>query len=283
MDKKSRKVLLIKIAASAGILTSFVEQNLDKDSFRRKFLATPEGPERENLVYNAVVAAGKPAELTPITVNGPGGIKLTYNVMPDYVKVNGIRVTIAPSTAQRIAARFNMSLPTDKMSQQIYNAADIKTRAIPLSGSGYVGSDGKRYSGEDVAKERIGKADAALKYNEATDDAIKKEQAKTGNQGKLIAGHGKDILQPTNNPNDVRIGGWHGADGKPLQPYSDTHKGEALRHSEYGLFTRLVDSKVLITTPDGKTIETTLDKIQNHPELAKLIAAGPGVKKYTTA
>jgi hypothetical protein len=282
MDQKSRIFLLQKIAATSGILTSFVESNLNKDSFQKQFLKTPEGPDREQLVYNTVIANGKPKELVPITIDGPNGIKITYNVMPDYVKVNGLRVTIAPSTAQKIADHFNMKLPTDKISQQVYQAADTKVRATPLSGQGYTDSNGQYHSGQEVAQHRIGKSDAAITYNKLTDEAIKAHETKTNKPATLIAGHGKDILQPTNNPDAVRIGGWHGNDDKPLQPYSNTHKGEAKRHTEYGLYTRLIDNKVTITMPNGKTIETTLDKIQNDPILSKTISSSPGTNKYTT-
>lgn len=281
IDYNTRLHLLKKIAASSGILTSFVEQNLDKGNFKKQFLKIPEGQNRDQMVYDAIIANGKP-ELVPVTVTGPNGVKLTYNVTPDYVKINGFRVTVPPSVAQRVANHFDMKLPTDKMSQQIYDAADTKVRAIPLSSQGYTGQDGQYYNGKEVANNRIGKSDAAIAYNQLTDEAIQKQVAKSGKSPKLIAGHGKDILQPTQHPDDVRIGGWHGATNAPLQPYSNTHKGEAKRHTEYAMYTRLIDNQnVTITMPDGRVIPTTLDAVQNDPNLSKLIAAGPGTKKYT--
>lgn len=297
MNKNFRKITLEKIAANAGLLTTLVQKSLEHGSqqpskinvpqpsqnssgnFKDQFLKTPEGPAREALIYNAVVAKGPPKQLVPVTVDGPNGIKITYNVMPDYVMIDGVRVTMSPSTAQKVADKFNMKLPTDKMSTQIYNAADTKVRAIPLSGRGYVGTDGKNYTGQDVASTRIGKSDAALTYNNLTDEEIKKKELKTGKPSNLIAGHGKDILQPTGNPNDVRIGGWHGENGKALQPYSDTHKGEAANHTEYALYTRLIGNQVTITTPDGKTEQTTMDNILNNPNLSKIVSTVPG-KKY---
>lgn len=285
MDRNSRVDLLEKIAINAGILTSFVEKNLGTDlyksNFKEQFLKTPPGPAREELIYNAVIKNGPPKQLVPITIDGPNGIKITYKVMPDYVMIDGIRITMAPYTAQKVADHFNMKLPTDKMSQQIYNAADTKVRANPLSGSGYVGADGKHYSGKEVAETRIGAADAALEYNKLTDQEIAKQQQQSGKVPSLIAGHGKDILQPMSRSIDPSIGGWHGQEGKPLQPYSSPHKGEAKTHSEYGLYTRLIDDNVIITTPDGKTIQTSLEKLLNNPEISKILTNKPGYNKYT--
>lgn len=281
MDRKSRVHLLQKIAASAGILSSFVEQHLGASgSFKDQFAKTPPGPAREQLIYNAIVKNGPPTNLTPITVDGPNGTKITYQVMPDYVMVDGVRITMTPSTAQKVADHFGMMLPTDKMSQQIYQAADTKVRANPLSSGGYVGANGKHYSPQDVIEKRIDQSDAALKYNDLTNQEIEKQKQPGKNLG-LIAGHGKDILQPMSNPNDPSIGGWQGKDGKALQPYSSPHKGEAQSHTEYGLYTRLVGNNVIITLPNGKTITTSMDKILSHPELAKALANKPGVQRYT--
>ncbi len=251
-------------------------------SFKEQFLKMPPGPAREEFIYNSIIKQGPPKNLVPVTVTDPSGIKITYKVMPDYVMIEGIRVPMSPVTAQRVAKYFGMSLPTAKMSQQIYEAADTKVRAPPLSGSGYVGADGTRYSAKDVVENRIGASDAALVYNQKTDAEIAKQ---TGNKPPtLIAGHGKDILEPiSNNPKDVSMGGWAGASGNPLQPYSSPHKGQAAVHSEYALYTRLVDnSDVTVTLPNGKTVTTTMEKLRSDPTLSKIVANKPGISSYST-
>lgn len=281
MNREFRRILLEKLAA--GPLTSFVEKNLPKASagnFKELFLKTPPGPAREKLVFDEVLRRGKPQNLVPVTVDGPRGTKITYHVMPDYIMVDGLRVTMSPATAQGVADHFNMRLPTDKMSQQIYQAADTKLRAAPLSGSGYRGADGKFYAGKEVVKSRINQSDAALEYSKLTDEEIKRRQLESGKAPALIAGHGKDILQPLTNPNDPSIGGWQGDSGIPLQPYSSPHKGQAQAHTEYGLYTRLVGDKVTVMGPDGKIIETTMEKILNNPEMASSLATKPGLQKY---
>lgn len=237
--------------------------------FKEQFLALPPGPAREALVYNEVISRGPPKNLVPVTVDGPNGIKITYHVMPDYVMVDGIRATMAPATAQKVADHFGMKLPTGKMSKQIYDAADTKVRAVPLSSSGYIGADGKRYSGADVVKSKINNSDAAVEYSKLTDAEIAKQK---GNPNSLIAGHGKEILQPLGDPKDVSFGGWQGQNGQALQPYTTAHKGGAETHSEYGLYTRLVGDDITVTTPDGRTINTTMEKLMANPNLGKTIS-----------
>lgn len=238
-------------------------------SFRDEYSKIPPGAARNTLVFNALIAQGPPKNLVPVTVPGPGGIKITYNVMPDYLMVDGIRVSIPPTLAQQLADRWGMSLPTAKMSKQIYNAADTKIRATPLSSSGYTGIDGKYYSGQDVANSRIEASDASVRYNDLTNQELKNVK----NPG-LIAGHGKDILEPLGDGKDVSLGGWQGKDGQALQPWTIAHKGEADNHTEYGLWTRFVDKgNVTITTSDGKVISTTMDKLRSNSTLAQAVAS----------
>jgi hypothetical protein len=248
-------------------------------SFKDEFLKTPPGPAREALVYNAIIQQGPPKNLVPVTVPGPGGTKITYQTMADYITIDGIRVPMTPVTAQRVANHFGMMLPTSKMSQQIYEAAKTKVRANPLSGTGYVSPlTGKRYSGKDVVKSRIGESDAAVAYSNLTNQ----ELSKIKNPG-LISGHGKEITEPTQSASisDVSFGGWQGAGGKALQPYTNAHKGQAAFHTEYALNTRLIDDgNVIITTPDGKTISTTMQKLRANPNFSKAIADATGIKKY---
>lgn len=252
-------------------------------SFKDEFLKTPAGPAREALVYNAIIQQGPPKNLVPVTVPGPNGTKITYKVMADYVMIDGIRVPMTPVTAQKVANHFGMSLPTAKMSQQIYNAADTKVRAPPLSGSGYVSPlTGQHYSAKDVVKSRIGESDAAVYYSDLTNQKIQ-EATKDKNPG-LVGGHGKEITEPGDGANisDVSFGGWQGSSGSALQPYSYAHKGQAGAHTEYALNTRLVDDVVTVTTPDGKVITTTMEKLRSNPNLAGAIATSTTIKQYNS-
>jgi hypothetical protein len=246
-------------------------------SFKKQFLSMPAGPEREKLVLEAAIQQGKPTNLVPVTVPGPDGSSITYRVMPDYIMIDGVRATMAPLTAQKLANHFGMLLPTGKMSKQIYQAADTKVRAVPLSSSGYTDKDGVHHSGADVVKSKIGDSEAAVRYSELTDAEIAKKN--TGSTG-LISGHGKEILQPLGNPKDVSFGGWQGSDEKPLQPYTTAHKGGASQHSEYALYTRLVGDTVTIKTKDGKSVTTTMDKLLSDPTLGASLTDAHQIQNY---
>ena len=285
MDRNFRKKTIAYLLKNAGVVSDLVEKTLNitsPSSFKEAFLKTPPGKAREELIYNELTKRGPPKQLVPVTVDGPGGTKITYRVMPDYVMIDGIRVTMAPATAQRVADFLKMKLPTDKMSKQIYQAADTKVRAVPLSSGGYIGADGKHYSAKDVVENRIGKSDAALEYSRMTDVEIAKLQQQRGQVPTLISGHGKEIIQPLGNPKDVSFGGWQGQDGKEAQPYETAHPEGAGIHSEYAMYSRLMDENATITTPDGRTIATTVDDLQNDPVFSKFVATIPGVKRYHT-
>lgn len=57
-------------------------------SFKDEYLKLPPGKAREDLVYKAVISQGPPKNLVPVTVPGPNGSKITYNVLPDYISVD---------------------------------------------------------------------------------------------------------------------------------------------------------------------------------------------------
>jgi hypothetical protein len=247
-------------------------------SFKDEFMKLPPGPAREELVYQATIKQGPPKNLVPVTVDGPGGTKITYKTMADYLTVDGFRVTVTPVTAQRIANHFGMVIPTPKMSKQIYDAAKTKVRAAPLSGTGYTSPlDGKHYSAKDVVKNRISQSDAAVYYSSLTDQ----ELAKHKNPG-LISGHGKEITEPGANAStdDVSFGGWQGASGDPLQPYTYAHKGQAAAHTEYALNARFVDDDIIVTLPNGKKIPSTMKKLRENPNLAGAIADSTQMRQY---
>jgi len=157
-------------------------------SFKEKFLKLPPGKERDNLVYQAVIAQGPPKNLVPVTVPGPNGSKITYYVMPDYISVENVRVPVTGEIAQRIANSFNMVLPTTKIDKQVWDAAKIKLKPTPMSGGATIG--GKYYSGQEVVNSKINTSDTSVAFNDKINDQLK------GKEPGLIAGHMKSIVQP---------------------------------------------------------------------------------------
>src|SRR5579885_1544839 len=160
----------------ARINTDFGPQDYASKSFSEQFAATPPGPQREQLVYRAIVGQGKPTDLYPITVNAPDGYKLTYYITRDFLNVPGnpgdpnsqtILTPMTGTTLQKIADYFHMYIPTVKMADQVCEEANKKKSAVtvhPLSGTGYQGAD-RYYSAQEVVSGRIGATDAAMAFS----------------------------------------------------------------------------------------------------------------------
>jgi hypothetical protein len=241
-------------------------------SFKDKFLATRPGPAREALIYNEVISMGPPKNLVPVTIDGPGGSKITYRVMPDYLMIEGIRVPMTGVTAQRIANHFGMTLPTTKMEKQIWDAADTKIPPKPMSAGGVIG--GKYYTGQEVVNSKINTSDTSVAFN----DKLNKELE--GKNPTLVAGHMKSIVQPED-PNRLGITGWRFSNGEPIQK-GNISMHDIDQHSEYASGTRLVSDEVEVKLPDGKVVKTTMDKLLSDPTLYKAVSQSKGLKKYVS-
>lgn len=275
MDRNFRKKTLVYLLKSAGLVSDIVKKTMNGDtssSFKEAFLNTPPGPAREALVYKEIITRKPPLNMVPITVDAPGGYKITYKVMPDFISIDGIRVPMSGVTAQKVADYYGMSLPTSKMSKQIWDAADTKIRPTPLSAGGVI--NGKYYTGKEVVDHKISDSDSSVAYSQMIEDELKKHPP-----GTLIAGHMKDLVQPEGGPNKLGLYGWYGTDGKPLQ-YSARTPHDTTIHTEYGAGVRLVDNPVTVTTPDGQKINTTLDKVLSDPTLAKAVTTMAGPTRY---
>ncbi len=208
-------------------------------------------PQREEFVLKAVLSLPKEqilGSMKTITVDGPNGTKISYKVMPDYIKVEGIRVPMSGATAQKAADYFGLNLPTPKQVQEIHQNADVKVSAKPLSGSG-VNIDGKQYSGKDVVNTGVGYSPFAIAYNQKIDKQL--EEQGYGGDNQIVSGFAKDIVPPVNG----RLGlyGLFDNKGKPIQGGNGETPHDTSVHTEYGTYVRLVSPKVSITYPDGRT------------------------------
>lgn len=243
--------------------------NLGKtETFKSKFAKMPQGPAREELIYQEAIKQGTPKNLVPITVqtaNGP----LTYYVMRDYLTVDGVRVPLTGQTAQRIADYFGMYLPTTKMSKQIWTAADGKIQPPPLSAGGVIG--GKNYTGEQVVATKIGDSDTSLAFNDRIEEELAK--LKTQTPPALVAGHMKDIVQPTRD-GKLSLYGYYDKNGNPIQSSPFTPH-DTTGHTEYASSARLVGGTVKF---NGKTM--SFEEAMKDPEISKALSVTPGLSRY---
>lgn len=207
-------------------------------------------PEREAFVYKAITSLPKDTilkSMKPISVKRADGAVLTYKVMPDYLMIDGVRVPMSGNTAQRVADHFGLSLPSAAMAKEIYQNADVKVTAKPLSGTG-TNVGGKSYSGKDVVDTGVGYAPFAINYNENINKQLSDQGAK---DGQIVSGFAKDIVAPPV-AGSLGLYGLFDAKGNPIQGGNGQTPHDTKVHSEYGSFVRLVSPDVEITYPNGK-------------------------------
>lgn len=236
-------------------------------SFREDFAKTQGGPEREQVVYRAVISQGKPKDLWPITVTAKDGSKVTYYITRDFLKVDGQYVPMTGTTAQKVADYFGMSLPTNTIADQVWKEAQKQGSAVevhPLSGTGYRGGNGQWYSPQDVVAGRIGATDAAVDFSGKVNDAISKNpKAQTGLVD--IGSGGKWLTMPPAS-NSLGLHGIRQGDKTIQGGYGTIHPNYE-DHAEYGTYIRLVDNRVDVESPNGQKKTMTLDEFAKNADL----------------
>jgi hypothetical protein len=245
-------------------------------TFKELYAKMKPGPSREALIYQSAIQQGKP-KMIPITIPGPNNTKITYQVMPDFLMIDGIRVTLTPTTAQRIADAFGMQIPTAKMADQIYQSSN-KISARPLSGSG-VTIDGRHYSGDEVTRNLISDSRTNIAYSDIVNQQI--AQQKDLNPNKPVDGFNKSIVQSEAPGRTGYYGLWTGNSNEPLQGGNGVTSHD-LTQTEYCAGLRLVSNDVVITRPDGTVVNTNLPKLLRTKSLSSSIsfAPGKGVQRY---
>ena len=223
--------------------------------------------QREERIFQEVAAGNVPdflraLKLVSIT-NEIAGVQrvLTLHVVPDYLAVgcdiNFLRIPLTPMTAQRVADLTDCSLPTPKLVDAIWAAAEFKLTPEPMT------------PGPNMITVQVFEQHQSL---------VEKQIGERPHQ-QLIAGHKKDIVLAAvlaTKSNSVAIYGWHKADGKPIQPLYAGHAGT---WADYSHGIRLIANNAEL---DGKPVR--LPKLLADPELAA-IASGEGplsVTRYPT-
>jgi hypothetical protein len=214
---------------------------------------------REEEIYKAIASGNIPGFLrNTVTLNGEfadsAGIvhKVMYDVMPDYLAVGGdtdyCRIPMNPHTAQKLANLFGASLITSKLSDHIYQMADIK-----LTPFNYIP---KGNANELVNKFADHNAQIEKKFVEAG-----------GKRGQLTAGIKKDVIISARlaaQPHKVVIYGWHKTDGNPIQP---VYSGHVDWYVDYSHGIRFINNQVFI---DGRPV--LLTEVLKDPVLYKIFS-----------
>lgn len=215
--------------------------------------------EREEEIYKALAEGNlpdflrKPIQLKATFEDANGVIhEVIYEVMPDYLAVGSnddfCRIPMNPHTAQRIANLFGASLISAKISDHIYENAEVKLDPFFY----------KPVGRENESIEKF------ILHNEQIEKQIAEENEKNG---QLIAGIKKDVILSyhlKDLPEKVVIYGWHKLDGKPIQP---VYNGHVDWYVDYSHGIRLMNNKVIL---DGEVVSVA--QILSDPILFKLLS-----------
>jgi hypothetical protein len=215
--------------------------------------------EREKDVVAQVAAGNVPTflrKLCPVpatsVVNGTTN-NATFYVTPDYLAIGSdddyFLIPVSPNTGQRIADALHCSLPTPKMVDEIYAAAEVKLAPSPIPPT--------------PAMTTV----PVFSNHYAIVRAQRAEQLHAHPFGALVAGHQKDVVISAKlvaAPGKVAIYGWHKTNGVPIQPLYLKHTAAWV---DYSQCTRLVQQKM---TVNGGT--KTVAEVLADPALVGLLS-----------
>jgi hypothetical protein len=217
--------------------------------------------QREEAIIAEVLGGNVPSflrTLVPVTL----AARDTWNrkitaiawVLPDYLAIGSdadfIRMPMNGETALYLAHELNLTLPTDRIVDAVFAQANVRLtpRSLP--------------PGSDMTSSQFFATHHRMIQDELAAQGLR------GNEGKLTAGHKKDLIQNRTlleHPDRLVIYGWHKPDGHPTQPVSDVH---GARYADYSHGVRFVSRYVNI---DGRmtTLEAALADIDQARVFSK--------------
>ena len=230
----------------------------DGDAFVRE-ISTLDLVAHDQEIANEFLAGNTPdflRKFCPVNVtnvsNGATNVA-TFFVTPDYLAIgsdtNYFLAPISPATAQRVADKLNCTLPTRKMADAIYAAAQVKLAPCPIPPSAAMTT-----------------VPVFVQHNK-TIWAQRMAMTNLYPLGALVAGHKKDlVISPrlavaTNN---IAIYGWHRTNGVPIQPL---FLGHAWWWVDYSQCIRLVSNTMLV---NGK--KKSVREVLTNPKWCGLIS-----------
>lgn len=222
---------------------------------------TLRGQKREDNILKEFLDGNIPDFLKnfkPLTLTD-GKNTLVILVMSDYLSIGNnndyVRMPMYPGTAQKIADKYDCSLPTKKLVDEIYNHS-LKLIAKPW-GAPYTNMDAtERYL---VNNHKIQEQFNGLDFTS------------------LVAGHKKDIvltnrLAPNNSQKRVAIYGWFLKSGSPIQGLNAKDHHDL--YVDYSHSARLICNDVVI---NGNL--SRLQDIMTNPQYCNLVS-DEGVMKF---
>lgn len=233
-----------------------------------------DGVKRDAVVSREILRGNMPSflhNLAPVTVSGRASdgsaAEITLCVTPDYLAVGSdrdyVRVPLGLRAATRISDEFNMILPTPRMVDMIYRAADLRLAPQPMPPGPQMTST------------------AYFVRHNATVEAQRRRAGAA--PGTLISGTKKDVVLTTRlaaNRGRVAIYGWHRTNGQPIQPLSTVH---GAGYADYSHGVRLVSRTAFL---NGKPVD--LRNLMADPRYAGLLSkegpvGGPALRMAALA
>jgi hypothetical protein len=214
---------------------------------------------REQEVFSQITSGNVPRflrKLCPVPATSIADGKTntaTFYATPDYLAIGSdedyFLIPISPNMAQRIADALHCCLPTPKMVNEIYSAAEVKLAPSPIPPSAAMTT-----------------VPVFSKHN-ATVRAQRAEQLRAHPLGALVAGHQKDVVisaRLPSAPGKVAIYGWHQTNGTPIQPLYLKHTAAWV---DYSQCIRLVEQAMVVNGAAKTVAEVLAD-----PALAPLLS-----------
>lgn len=210
---------------------------------------------REARIWQEVMSGNVPEflrTLAPVTVTA-GGRTAVCHVTPDYLALGSdadyFLCPMSPGLAQRIADRLGCNLPTRKMVNDIWAAAQVHLTPQPIPPS------------PEMTTVPVFAQHSAMVWG------LRSAVLADHPLGTLVGGDKKDVVvtpQLATRPGHVAIYGWHQLNGTPIQPLYLGHTDTWVDYS-HGI--RLVQSAM---TVDGQP--TTVDAVLGDAALAGLLS-----------
>lgn len=206
--------------------------------------------ERDAAIRGELLAGNLPRFLRrvlPATLNASlrdgRKVQLTLCVLSDYLGVGSdndfLLVPMGLDSALAVASKFGFMLPTRRIVDLIYRAAEVRLLPQPLP-----------------AGDRMRSA-AYLQQHGAL---VEQQRATLGAApGRLTAGHKKDLVLSARlwqQPGQVAIYGWQRADGTPIQTLSTVH---GARYADYSHGVRLVSQTMFVDGRPARLLDVLAD------------------------